>query len=82
MPGASTGKTLLCIEAAANFGRKYPKGRIRYLEAESAFQKDYAADPFLSRSALAVIILSTVSYFTDNCTGRSAGFSLLRMRST
>jgi hypothetical protein len=33
-------------------------------------------------SALAVVILSTVSYFTDNCTGRSAGFSLLRMRST
>src|SRR5262249_37595740 len=28
------------------------------------------------------VILSTVSYFTDNCTGRSAGFSLLRMRST
>ena len=33
-------------------------------------------------SALAVVILSTVSYFTDNCIGRSAGFSLLRMRST
>ena len=33
-------------------------------------------------SGLAVVILSTVSYFTDNCTGRSAGFSLLRMRST
>ena len=33
-------------------------------------------------SALAVVILSTVSYFTDNYTGRSAGFSLLRMRST
>jgi hypothetical protein len=31
---------------------------------------------------LAVVILSTVSYFTDNCTGRSVGFSLLRMRST
>jgi hypothetical protein len=27
---------------------------------------------------LAVVILSTVSYFTDNCTGRSAGFSPLR----
>jgi hypothetical protein len=27
------------------------------------------------------VLLSTVSYFTDNCTGRSAGFSLLRMRS-
>jgi hypothetical protein len=33
-------------------------------------------------SALAVVILSTVSYFTDNCKGRSAGFSLSRMRST
>src|SRR5262249_36926610 len=33
-------------------------------------------------SALSVVILSTVSYFTDNWTGRSAGFSLLRMRST
>ena len=33
-------------------------------------------------SALAVVILSTVSYFTDSCTGRSAGFPLLRMRST
>lgn len=39
----STGKTLLCIEACANFIRKYPKGRIRYWEAEAAFDKPYAA---------------------------------------
>jgi recombination protein RecA len=39
----STGKTLLCIEATANFAIKYPKGRIRYREAESAFDKLYAA---------------------------------------
>jgi recombination protein RecA len=38
----STGKTLLCIEAAANFARKYPKGKIRYREAEAAFQPKYA----------------------------------------
>jgi recombination protein RecA len=38
----STGKTLLCIEAAANFAIKYPKGRIIYREAESAFDKAYA----------------------------------------
>jgi recombination protein RecA len=39
----STGKTLLCIEAAANFAHKYPKGRIRYRESEAAFDKGYAA---------------------------------------
>lgn len=39
----STGKTLLCIEAAANFAIKHPKGKIRYREAEAAFNKSYAA---------------------------------------
>jgi recombination protein RecA len=38
----STGKTLLCIEAAANFAARYPKGRIRYAECESAFDPKYA----------------------------------------
>jgi RecA/RadA recombinase len=37
----STGKTLLAIEAAVNFQRKYAKGRIRYREGEAAFSKDY-----------------------------------------
>lgn len=39
----STGKTLLAIEACVNFIRRYPDGVIRYLEAESAFDKAYAA---------------------------------------
>lgn len=39
----SSGKTLLCIEACANFARDYPKGTIDYIEAESAFDKGYAA---------------------------------------
>ena len=38
----STGKTLLCIEAATNFTFKYPKGKIRYRECESAFDPAYA----------------------------------------
>jgi hypothetical protein len=33
-------------------------------------------------SALAVFMLSTISYLVGACTGRSAGFSLRRMRST
>lgn len=38
----STGKTLLCIEAAANFAEQYANGKIYYREAEAAFDKDYA----------------------------------------
>lgn len=38
----STGKTLLAIEAAANFAKQYPKGKNYYREAEAAFNKAYA----------------------------------------
>lgn len=38
----STGKTLQCIEACANFAAKYPKGKVRYRESESAFDNAYA----------------------------------------
>ena len=38
----STGKTLLAIEAAANFAAKYPDGEIWYNEVEAAFDKEYA----------------------------------------
>jgi protein RecA len=38
----SAGKTLLAIEASANFIHKYPKGRVKYREAESAFDRPYA----------------------------------------
>lgn len=39
----STGKTLLAIEAFANFIRKFPNGRMRYAEAEAAFDESFAA---------------------------------------
>jgi len=38
----SSGKTLLAIECYANFHRMYPKGRMRYGEAEAAFDDEYA----------------------------------------
>lgn len=38
----SAGKTLLAIEACANFHRQYPDGYIRYAEAEAAFDEEYA----------------------------------------
>ena len=40
----STGKSLLAIEACANFAHKFPKGKIWYREAEAAFDPDYAAE--------------------------------------
>lgn len=38
----STGKTLLAIEACANFNQMFPKGKIKYRETESAFDIPYA----------------------------------------
>lgn len=38
----STGKTLECIEASANFALLNPKGKIRYRESEAAFDVAYA----------------------------------------
>lgn len=39
---SSTGKTLLAIEACANFALQHPKGLIRYRDAEAAFDNTYA----------------------------------------
>jgi recombination protein RecA len=38
----SSGKTLLAIEACANFHSAYPTGKIKYAESESAFDESYA----------------------------------------
>lgn len=38
----STGKTLIAIEACANFLRQYRNGDVLYVETESAFDQDYA----------------------------------------
>lgn len=38
----STGKTLLAIEAFANFRKSFPKGKMFYRESEAAFEQSYA----------------------------------------
>ena len=38
----STGKSLLAIEATANFAHRYPQGDIYYVETEAAFDRPYA----------------------------------------
>jgi recombination protein RecA len=38
----ATGKSLLCIEACANFVAKHSKGEIKYMECEAAFDPKYA----------------------------------------
>lgn len=38
----AAGKTLVAIEAFANFGKDEPKGKMHYLESEAAFDKGYA----------------------------------------
>src|SRR5262245_61039636 len=80
------------------YGRKINAGQFRTFATVSAIirreQPQQAAQLFddlvgagtvagtSSPSALAVLRLITNSYFTGACTGRSAGFSPLRMRST
>lgn len=39
----AVGKSLLAIEACANFNLQYKNGKIVYLEAEAAFDEEYAA---------------------------------------
>lgn len=39
----SSGKTLLVMEACANFAFQYPEGWMRYAESEAAFDQEYAA---------------------------------------
>lgn len=67
----STGKTLLCIEACANFHRKHPDGRIYYRESERAFDIPYARTLGLPEDAVdfGAHPLDTVEdMFEDLCT--------------
>lgn len=63
----STGKTLLAIEAFANFNLTFPKGRMRYAEAEAAFDDVFAETlgfpPTVERPDR---LLQTVEEFRDD----------------
>jgi recombination protein RecA len=64
---SSTGKTLNAIEALANFKIAFPKGRMRYAEAEAAFDESFAEQlgfpPEVERPDE---LLSTVEEFRDD----------------
>ncbi len=63
----STGKTLLAIEAFANFKRQYPDGRMCYAEAESAFDTAFAAQlGFPPEVTNPEDLLITVEQFKDD----------------
>ncbi len=56
----STGKTLLAIEACANFARAVPGGRVLYVECEHAFDRPYAESIGFPASALLIDTIATV----------------------
>jgi len=63
----STGKTLLAIEAFANFKQSYPKGKMRYAEAESAFDDSFAEQlGFPQEVERPKEMLHTVEEFTED----------------
>lgn len=63
----STGKTLLAIEAFANFKLTFPNGRMRYAEAESAFDEYFAEQlGFPSDVERTDEMLNTVEEFRDD----------------
>lgn len=73
---ASTGKTLLSIEACANFHMKHPDGLIEYDENEEAFDEQYASAVGLPHKAVSFTdpddktlegLHNSLKAFTDKC---------------
>jgi len=67
----STGKTLLAIEACANFAKQYPTGKIWYCEAEAAFDKDYARALGLPLDRVEFVECFTVEDLFEDLTKRT-----------
>lgn len=66
----STGKTLLAIEACANFAHAYPKGDIWYNESEAAFDLPYANALGLPKNRLTLVEdCNTVEDFFNHLSG-------------
>jgi len=63
----SSGKTLLAIEGYANFKAKFPEGKMRYAEAEAAFDEGFAKVlGFPSDVERPDILIHTVTDFTTD----------------
>ena len=62
----SSGKTLLAIEACANFGRLYGAHNVRYCETEAAFDERYAERVGLPKGIQRARDVRTVEDFNDD----------------
>lgn len=63
---ASAGKTLLTIEAAAGFAKKYPKGKVFHRETEEAWDDEYAETLGMPLQIVDKAKLSTVEDFFED----------------
>ena len=86
MGDRSSGKTLLAIEACANFALLYGTSQIRYAEAEAAFSVDYARSIGLPHGVMPTETgeISTVEDFAkdfhkflDGCDGKQPSLYIL-----
>ena len=74
----STGKTLVAIEAMTNFTRAFPNGQALYIEAESAFDPEYAEALGLPLKRVTIEDkIDTVEGFFD-CTSQFLGINLTK----
>jgi hypothetical protein len=73
-------RTSPASEKPAHFRTHAPQQRVRYSITSSARASRFCGT--FRPSALAVLRLTTSSYFVGNCAGKSAGFAPLRTRST
>ncbi len=69
----STGKTLLAIEAAANFHRTFPDGKIDYIELEAAFDEEYATTVGFPQGVTPIENLRTIEDIFKHLEGLPAG---------
>jgi recombination protein RecA len=60
---SSSGKSLLAIEAFANFSNQYSNGKMYYMEAEAAFDLDYAKELGFPENAEHIQDINTIELF-------------------
>jgi recombination protein RecA len=71
----STGKTLLAMEACANFLHKYPRGKPIYQEGEHAFDEGYSRSLGIPIKDIEIIFNNTCEFMFKNV-ARLAGVSV------
>jgi recombination protein RecA len=63
---SSSGKTLLAIEACANYTTMFPSSRVRYVDSEHAFDETYAQSLGMPPTVQTIDTIETVEQFFDD----------------